>query len=472
VGGPRRYIGRCRNNRDPSFRFRRCVIQLDSRQLQRTGQRQHGQMLWRQYENRPMTSGHTARWRKQILISASLACIASISAACSLTNVNGSCNAQGGGNGATCGSRTSQGPSPSSTPKTRPALASHGKPKMVWIATGSEDDQFFADPAVQSQFLKHGYKVNAIGVGSLDMVSPQFCFARYDVLFPSSSVVADQLLQRQGTTGIRGEVNAFTTPLVALTWQPLVMPMIKAGLASRNSDGTYTFHLGAYMHKTLRQELWTDIVPRSVFGQSSRLQAQISDPRRSNSGAMFIAAASYVLNKNSVVADEAAIRRVAGPLRNALKGLGYLEPTSDPVIDNYLTYYMNGAPLVFTYESEFIDRVLPAELELSKYKIPKPVMMYLDPSVPSDHTLMARTDSGHAVVNLLLHDHKLRSAEEAHGFRLPSRPLRSEPNDGVAIEPPGQIVRPPTLTDLEALIDAIEPASSNAVTPASGSCKQ
>jgi hypothetical protein len=191
----------------------------------------------------------------------------------------------------------------------------------VWIAAGSEDYQFFADPAVQDEFHRHGYQVNVVPVGSLDMAAPQFCLTGYDLLFPSSSVIADQLAGQPGT-GIRGEINAFTTPLVALTWMPLLGPLIEAGLASRNADGTtYTFHLGAYIQETQKHLLWSDIALPSVFSQKSLVQAQFSDPRRSNSGAMVIAAASYVLN-NGVVANPAAISRVAAPLGGALASMG------------------------------------------------------------------------------------------------------------------------------------------------------
>jgi hypothetical protein len=344
------------------------------------------------------------------------------------------------------------------TPSPRPGPS---RPTVVWIAAGSEDHRFFADPAVQDEFRKHGYQVYDIPVGSLDMAAPQFCRTKYDLLFPSSSVVADQL-----APGIGGKIDAFSTPLVALTWEPLLNSLIDHGLASRSGDGTYSFHLGAYLDATKRKLLWSDIVPASIFSQPSRFQAQFSDPSRSNSGAMVIADASWLLNHHSPVAGPKAIRGVAAQLADALAGMGYMQDTSDPVIDNYLTYYMHGAPLVFTYESEFIDRVVPAEPALLKSGLPQPVMMYLDPALGSEHTLIARTDPGKAVADLLVQpDGPLLTLEEAHGFRVSALPLPGNPSHGVAVQPPGPYAQPPDLPNLEALINAIKPAPAATPTP-------
>jgi hypothetical protein len=269
---------------------------------------------------------------------------------------------------------------------------------VVWVAAGSEDHWFFADRAVQAVFLKHGYQVKDVAVGSLDMASPSFSPGRYGLLVPSSTVIADQVAQQLGTCS-RAKIDAFSTPLVALTWQPLVQGLINADLATKNADGTYTFHLGAYLNATRRKLLWSDIVPVTVFNQRSLFLAQFSDPRRSNSGAMVLAAASWVLNnpgnigENGPVAGQLAIGEVAPQLRDLLMSMGYLVPTSDLVIDNYLNYHMYGAPLVFTYESEFIDRVVPDESVLQESGVPKPVIMYLDPTVGSDRTLLPRTDA-------------------------------------------------------------------------------
>jgi hypothetical protein len=331
---------------------------------------------------------------------------------------------------------------------------------VVWVAAGSEDSQFFTDPAVQAVFTKNGYRVNDIPAGSLFMASPKFCRAGYDLLVPSSSVIADQVLQ-QPKAGILDKKPAFTTPLVALTWQPLVAPLINARLASRNSDGTYTFHLGAFLSATQRKLLWSDIAP-SVFSQKRLFQALFSDPRQSNSGAMVIAAASYVLYGAGVpVADQAAISKVTPQLKDLLASMGYTEGGSDPVVDNYLTAYMRGAPLVFTYESEFIDRVLSAEPGLRKSGVPEPVMMYLEPTVWSARTLLPRNDRGKAVENLLTGP-QLQPLEEKHGFRQPDGTRPGDPGHGVAGAPQVDTAQPPKLHDLETLIDAITPP----ITPA------
>ena len=59
-------------------------------------------MLWRYYETGPMIAAAKAGWRYQVPIAVLLVCFTLGTAACSTTNNNGNCNAQGGSNGVTC----------------------------------------------------------------------------------------------------------------------------------------------------------------------------------------------------------------------------------------------------------------------------------------------------------------------------------------------------------------------------------
>ena len=137
VGRSRSHTGYGRHRDRTCPQLGRFVNQLDSRQLQRAGQREHGSMLRRRYEDRPMIAAGKARWPNQVPIAALLVCSALVTAACttstSIADINGACNGQGASNAANC---TSQGNSAVGSTSAADSAAGRGSAAKP----GSTDD--------------------------------------------------------------------------------------------------------------------------------------------------------------------------------------------------------------------------------------------------------------------------------------------------------------------------------------------
>ncbi len=77
-----------------------------------------------------------------------------------------------------------------------------------------------------------------------------------------------------------------------------------------------------------------------------------TDVRKSNSAAMYLALASYVVNGNNVVQNEEDIQRVIPLVEPLFLKQGYSEYSSEGPFEDYLSMGIGKAPLVMIYEAQ------------------------------------------------------------------------------------------------------------------------
>jgi hypothetical protein len=317
----------------------------------------------------------------------------------------------------------------------------------VTIAVGSEDVDLFNDSGLKDVLADHGLQMTATAFGSLT-IATDVRANDYDLALPSSAVTTDALLDNVGRSAPARPL--FTTPLVVLTWKPLRAALERAGLATLGSDGMYQFHIGKYLDLARRGVTWTQLAG-DAYPNPQHVQLRITDPGQSNSGLMFLAAASYVLNSDAVVSDPQQAAAIATRLKPLLDSMGELDTSTKYLFDEYLSQGMSGRPLVLSYESLYVARVMQGGLP------PDAVMMYVDPIVNSEHTLVQLNGGlSRRGFDALTNDPKVQQIAEApYGFRGDPAYVANMSHRGIAVEQNLDAIPVPKLGRLKEMLDVL-----------------
>ncbi|MFJ4622665.1 hypothetical protein [Streptomyces sp. NPDC088812] len=278
--------------------------------------------------------------------------------------------------------------------------------KTVRMVIGSEKAEFFADPDVVEALAAKGYTVQAETSGSWAMEGLDL--EGYDLALPSSQAPAVELAAKYKVTGTLP--RPFYSPLVVVAHKNAAEVLAGNGLATLDAEHRGTFEMAAYLDAARADRTWQQLKGADTYGElTGTLYLSSTDPETSNSGALYLAAASYVANEGKVVASDAEVDR-AGPLLHKLVSVqGAQQSSTDAAFRDFVSGA--GNPLVLVYESQvaalLADGQQPDDL----------VVLYPDTTVNSDHTAVPLAENGEAVAGLLATDPRLRELEVRHGFR-------------------------------------------------------
>ncbi|WP_062215853.1 hypothetical protein [Streptomyces sp. NBRC 109706] len=274
---------------------------------------------------------------------------------------------------------------------------------------GSEKAEFFADPEVVAALADRGLTVRAQSVGSWAM--DEVDLAGYDFAFPSSQGPADALRREAGDPG--APLRPFYSPLVVLAHREAAEVLAANGLATLDADNMGRLFLADYLAAVEDGRTWQELdgaMPQD--GLSGALYVSSTDPLTSNSGALYLAAASFVANDGQVVADEAAVERTAPLLRALVRVQGTQQSSSDGPFRDFVSGV--GNPLVLVYESQVAALLFGGAEPGTADGV---VVLYPDTTATSDHTLVPLTEDGRRLGEVLTDDPELRRLAVRHGFR-------------------------------------------------------
>ncbi|MGX1314152.1 hypothetical protein RKD24_004271 [Streptomyces calvus] len=278
--------------------------------------------------------------------------------------------------------------------------------KTVRMVIGSEKAAFFADPDVVEALAAQGYTVEAETSGSWAMEGLDL--DGYDLAFPSSRAPAAELAQKHGVRGILP--RPFYSPLVVVSRRGAAEVLAANGLATPAGRTPGTLKMAAYLDAARRDRTWQQLKGAERYGElTGTLFISSTDPQTSNSGALYLAAASYVANGGKVVASDAEVERTAPLMRTLVSVQGAQQSSTDAAFRDFVSGA--GNPLVLVYESQV------AALLDEQQNADDLVVLYPDTTVNSDHTVVPLTDDGRELAELLGSDPTLRKLAVRHGFR-------------------------------------------------------
>ncbi|MFD7437869.1 hypothetical protein [Streptomyces sp. NPDC059861] len=278
--------------------------------------------------------------------------------------------------------------------------------KTVRGVVGSEKAEFFADPQVVDALAAKGYTVQAEPSGSWAM--EELDLQGYDFAFPSSQAPADALAAKYKAQ--QPLPRPFYSPLVVVAHRGAAEVLRAGGLATLDEPHRGTLKMSAYLDAARDDRTWQQLKGASKYGElSGTLYIASTDPVTSNSGALYLAAASYVDNDGKVVASDADVVRTAPLLRKLVSVQGAQQSSSDGAFRDFISGA--GNPLVLVYESQV------ASLLAEGQGVDDLTVLYPDTTATSDHTVVPLNDEGRELGQLLSTDPALRKLAARHGFR-------------------------------------------------------
>ncbi|WP_253915962.1 substrate-binding domain-containing protein [Streptomyces sp. NRRL S-31] len=166
--------------------------------------------------------------------------------------------------------------------------------KTVRGVIGSEKADFFADPDVVQALAAKGYTVEAEPSGSWAMEGLDL--KGYDFAFPSSQAPADELARKYHAR--QPLPRPFYSPLVVVAHRGAAGVLAANGLAVLDGAHRGTLRMAALLDAVRHDRTWQQLKGARAHGElTGTLYISSTDPESSNSGALYLAAASCVANR-------------------------------------------------------------------------------------------------------------------------------------------------------------------------------
>lgn len=306
-------------------------------------------------------------------------------------------------------------------------------------------EPFFKDARVQKILADHQFTLDLGRMGSREMAAqvqagpggPQFLLPA-GVLAAQMIVDAAKRLNRPTAT-----YSPFYSPLVIASWQPIAQILVSNGAATPAGDRVYDLDLARMTELMLQKKRWKDLENHAAYDVSRSILIATTDPRTSNSGALYLALTSHALNGHEVVTDRETAQRLAGQIAELFKRQGYQENYVNTMFEDYLSIGIGKVPLVFLYEYQIVSQAM------AKKPIPADaVLLYPKPTLFSKEILIAFNDQAKALGDLLSNDPTLRQIAVEYGFRSTDSALFKQ-----AVGQAGFSVK-------ERIVDVIDPPSA------------
>jgi hypothetical protein len=315
---------------------------------------------------------------------------------------------------------------------------------------GSEKQPFFRDPEVQAVFHRNGLDVQVDTAGSRE-IATTVDLGKYDFAFPAGVPSAQKI---KSDYHVSTTYAPFFTPMAIATFNSIEQLLAANGVVS-DQPGYHSFDMTAYMALVAKNTRWTDFKNNSAYPAGKSVLITSTDVRTSNSAAMYLSIASYVVNGNNIVQDLGTANQVVPKVAAIFLRQGFTDTSSAVPFDDYLSIGIGKTPMVMIYEAQYValeaahDRALTPEMTL----------MYPTPTVLSKHTLVPLNARGDKVGRLLLNDPTLQKLAVKYGFRTSDPTAFSNYLNTRGVPQPPQLVNvidPPAFDPLEAMINGID----------------
>jgi hypothetical protein len=315
---------------------------------------------------------------------------------------------------------------------------------------GSEKTPFFADERVQKALQEHGLDVTVQKAGSRE-IATNYNLSQYDFAFPAGVPAAEKIQQEQGSGQ---SYDPFFTPMAIATWQPIAQLLQAQGIA-HDQGGYYTLDMAQFLALMADETRWNELENNDVFPVSKSILLTSTDIRKSNSAAMYLALASYVVNDNNILQSLDDAQPHMPLLADIFLRQGLRPSSTQEPFEDYLVKGMGHSPIVMIYEAQFI-----AQAALNDGSIqPDMVLMYPEPTIFTKHVFIPLSENGAKLGELLETDPELQQLAIEYGLRNSNLNQFREFTGQLNLTMPDTIVNviePPTYEVLEGMIQQIE----------------
>jgi hypothetical protein len=316
---------------------------------------------------------------------------------------------------------------------------------------GSEKEAFFSDPRVIAALARHNIHTQIQKAGSR-AIAHGYDANQFDFGFPSGAPAAAEL---KSAAKASETFVPFYTPIVIASWLPIAKILVANGLVEQRDGIYFVTDLPRLLELIDSHQRWKDLKGSSAFATNKAVLINSTDVRTSNSAAMYLALASYVLNGQSVVQSQAEVEQVLPKAADLFLRQGFQETSSAGPFEDYLALGMGKTPLLVAYESQFVTFML----EHPDRARDGMVLLYPVPTVYSKHVLVPYNEKGAQLGKALVEDPELQSLAHEFGFRTGGDVHGPELWAQRGVKVPAQltdVVDPPSHEWLESMIVGIE----------------
>ena len=308
---------------------------------------------------------------------------------------------------------------------------------------GSEKEAFFRDPQTIAALAKLNLTVTVEKSGSRDIANIANIAKQYDFAFPAGVSAAEKIKRDQN---IKKSVQPFFTPMVIASWKPIAEILIANNIVKKRGDAYYIIDMTALFNLIINEKRWTDLKGNELYPANKSILVGTTDVRTSNSAAMYLALASYILNNNAIVQNEAQITPLVPKLASLFSRQGFAENSTEIPFQDYLTMGMGKSPLVMIYEAQFLR-------EVAKIR-PEMVLLYPEPTLFTKHVFIPFNADAEKLGKALMEDEELQQIAVQHGLRTANAGVLAK------VAPPElvNVIDAPSYEILEAMINQISTA--------------
>lgn len=307
---------------------------------------------------------------------------------------------------------------------------------------GGEKIGFFEDEKVQ-ELLKKKYNiaVDYTKAGSYEMMD--FDTSGKDFLFPSSQV-AIEIYKGKNADKIKRAERIFQSPIVLYSWTDIAKALEAKGIAKAVEGGYYKLDMFKLLEYIKNGTKWSDLGV-DIYGN---VKVLCTDPNKSNSGNMYAGMVYQILLDNGYTKADAM-----DTLNSMIKSIGFMETSSGTLFESYLIKGKGANPLVIGYENQIIEFALenPEIWGRAKENV---AVLVPEPTVWSEHPLIALTDNGNLLIDALSDEEIQEIAWKSHGFRYPS--FKSIDNEVIALpESLDKIIEMPSVQEMQEIMNVL-----------------
>ncbi len=306
----------------------------------------------------------------------------------------------------------------------RAAEAARPQLQTVKLLTGSAKFNFLKDTELTQLLASRGLQLELVksGAFSADVGRDK----EFDAVWPAGANAAADFSAawKSGST-----YPVFTTPLAIASWWPL-MPVLSAnGLAS--TQGAHgSFELSKALPLMTAGTRWNQLKGNTVFAVNKGFLVNTPDIRKSNTGVLYIGALAYIANGYEVPTDLGRAEKLAEQLSSLITRQGFQEGTLAGPFEDYIGQGMGKAPLVLIYESQFVEARRDGKLRDTQ------VLLYPKPGLQLKHILVARTEAGKKLGELLANDPAAQKIAAKYGFRTNNPEVFAEAMKSLGLDAP------------------------------------
>lgn len=339
-----------------------------------------------------------------------------------------------------------------SNPEMAASFGVQERVKISGIIT-SEKESFFKDPRTLKILEDNGidFKYERWASGKMAQITSVKEFGEYaDFAFPPGVQTSDKI---KNTIKGSQAYNVFYSPMVIATWEPIVQILESNNLLVQTPEYK-ALKMDKFLELVDSKKKWKDMKDSAAYPVNKNVLISTSDARFSNSSKMFMGLTSYIYNNAEIIQNTQQADTVIPKIKQMMASQGNRESSSTNLFADYVSIGMGKAPMIFVYESEFVENAIR-----NGKLAPKMALLYPTPTMFTKHVMIGFSPKAQKLVDVLTKNEELKKVAADYGFRFAGNNelVQKAKSVGITVsETVVDVIDPPDFDTLEYMVNQVE----------------